>query len=127
AGGPGAARYWGTTRPDCCRRQPGGRGGLAAYRRSVKDVDGAHRLVDGVLDDIGQRDVVQDVGDSVAHFEHDEPQLADLFVRAGAALVGHLAHTADRCDRAVEDAHHLSNRDVLGRHGQVVSAVHALP
>ena len=51
---------------------------------------------------VGQRVPIQHIRDGVADIEHQHPQPAVILIRACTPLISCLAHTGDRCQRAVD-------------------------
>src|SRR5687767_14975860 len=52
-----------------------------------------------------ERVAVEDLGDGIAHIDHQHPQTAMDFIRTGTFLVVRLTGAADRREPAVDEAH----------------------
>ena len=64
---------------------------------------------------MGEAVTIENVGDGVAHIEHEKTEAAVFLVRAGTFGVGRMAHTSDRRERAVDETHDLAHGDVFRR------------
>src|SRR4029079_12092740 len=61
-------------------------------------------LAQGDLDNLRERGAIENARDRIAHVEHQHPETAVSFIRAGAAMVSCLAYTGDRRKRTIEHA-----------------------
>ena len=68
---------------------------------------------EGDFGDLGEAVAIEDVGDGVAHIEHEKTEAAVLLVGAGAFGVGRVAHASDWCEGSVDETHDLAHRDVF--------------
>ena len=85
-------------------------------------------LAQGDFDDVFQGVAVENVGDGVAHVDHEHAESAVRFVRAGAFFIFGLAGAADGGELAVDEADdftHLDGFHGLGEAGAAVLAAQA--
>ena len=68
---------------------------------------------EGDFGDLSQTETIKNVGDGVAHIEHEKTESAVLLVGAGAFAVGRVAHASDWRERPVDETHNLAHRDVF--------------
>ena len=68
---------------------------------------------EGDFGDLSKTVTIENVGDGVAHIEHEKTEAAVLLVGAGAFGVGRVAHASDWCERSVNETHDLAHRDVF--------------
>src|SRR4030095_17096919 len=85
------------------------------------DLIAAH-FAQGDLDNLREGGAIENARDRVAHVEHQHPETAVSFIRAGAAMVCGLAHTGDRRKRTIEHADDCTQLDARCWLGQGITA-----
>ncbi len=76
---------------------------------------------------VGKRCVVKNIGNGVAYIKHDNSKPTGLFIGTATRLVSHLAHTANRGKRPIQNTDNLPEGDLLRWPGQRISTSDSHP
>jgi hypothetical protein len=67
------------------------------------------------LDHVAERVAIENARNGVAHIDHQHPQSAVFFIRAGAALVGGFARAGDWREPSIDESHDFPHFDFVER------------
>ena len=67
------------------------------------------KLFKGDFGDLIKAVTVQDVGDGIAHIEHEKPETAMLLIGAGTFGVVRVAHASDWRERPIDKTHDFTH------------------